>query len=110
MLGGMMARELHKRGLYVDGRGEQYASPKKAWEAKMSKVSRRSKTFDEWKALGYQVVKGQKATSWTKDGKAKFDSKQVKVREDRFIYDYHEEDLWAHPDYYDAVENIGDKD
>lgn len=43
----------------------------------MSKETRTAKTYDEWKALDYHVIKGQKATSWTLDGKALFEFNQV---------------------------------
>lgn len=79
----------------------------------MNKITPGAKTFDEWKALGYHVQRGQKATSWTKDGKARFDREQVTktiLWQDESRPQYDEEPYWAHPDYYDAIENIGDKD
>lgn len=45
-----------------------------------------SKTFDEWKATGYQVKKGEKATGRNDEGKATFRRTQVKRRDDSRRY------------------------
>lgn len=37
----------------------------------------KSLTFDEWKALGYQVRRGEKASGRNKQGKATFNRDQV---------------------------------
>jgi hypothetical protein len=73
----------------------------------MNKLTPSAKTWDEWKALGYHVVKGQKATSWTIDGKARFDREQVEFTE------YNDEEGREADDFFGTVyefDRIGDKD
>jgi hypothetical protein len=41
----------------------------------------KSKTYEEWREIGYQVMKGQKASGRNKDGKATFTREQVEERE-----------------------------
>lgn len=41
------------------------------------------KTFDEWKAKGYHVIKGQKASGRNAEGKATFNDRQVEKFVDR---------------------------
>lgn len=38
------------------------------------------RTFDEWKAAGYHVIKGQKSTGRNAAGKATFNEKQVELQ------------------------------
>jgi hypothetical protein len=45
----------------------------------------KAKTYDEWKELGYQVIRGEKASSWNAQGKATFTRDQV---EDADSLDY----------------------
>ena len=55
----------------------------------------KAKTYDEWRDLGYQVQKGEKATGQNKDGKATFTRSQVEERE---IYDDMDDDFYMdHP-------------
>jgi hypothetical protein len=57
-------------------------------------------TFDEWKAKGYHVIKGQKATGRNAKGKVTFTDKQVQKNyypePDNHDYD---EDLFYHDAY-----------
>lgn len=39
-------------------------------------------TYDEWKAAGYQVMKGEKSTGRNKKGQATFTREQVQEAED----------------------------
>lgn len=74
----------------------------------MNKITPGAKTFDEWKALGYHVQRGQKATSWTKDGKARFDREQVTKSRPAFLENEYDQD----DDYYfgSFLDEFGDKD
>lgn len=51
-----------------------------------------SRTFNEWKAKGFHVKRGQKATGRNAAGVATFTKAQV---ERNIEYDYEEEDIWS---------------
>lgn len=71
-------------------------------------------TYEQWKKINYHVRKGQKSTSRNDEGVPLFSRKQVEKNSPNYYDnpgdDGPNDDDWAHPDYYDAVENIGDKD
>lgn len=56
-------------------------------------------TYDEWKAKGFQVQKGQKATGRNTAGKCTFSGDQVQLRKSRFNYNPNEEDDFDQDDY-----------
>ncbi len=52
-------------------------------------------TFDEWKAKGFHVEKGQKAGTFNKEGKGLFTEQQVAVTVPRRTSNFY------HTEYYD---------
>jgi hypothetical protein len=74
------------------------------------------RTYEEWRAHNYQVLRGQKARKFRKDGKALFSHTKVSGLEEHNHGDggweniHNQSDLWDHPDFYDGWDNIGDKD
>lgn len=68
-------------------------------------------TFDEWKAKGYHVIKGQKATGRNSKGVATFMSSQVK--ENYGEQEQWEEETEAETDFYMIgayIQDMGDRD
>jgi len=53
----------------------------------------KAKTFDEWKALGYHVIKGEQHTGRNKDGICTFTREQVEE------HDEYEDDYLDRDDY-----------
>lgn len=46
------------------------------------------KTYDEWKALGFQVQRGEKAAGRDKHGKALFSEQQVALPRRGYLWDF----------------------
>lgn len=59
---------------------------------KRTKKATKSLTFKEWKAKGYHVIKGQKASGRNDNGEAVFSEKQVEVTYNEHNSDYDEDD------------------
>lgn len=68
------------------------------------------KTFDEWKAMGYHVIKGQKAAGRNAEGKATFSRAQVEANNWN-PGDYDQDDMEADYDFGYAMGLVpGSKD
>lgn len=112
--GGMADRYLVRNNIYTE---KELWSKRPVPKKHVKKPSPKARTFDEWKAKGYHVVRGEKAHRFREDGKALFSQKQV-VKNDNFQNHgdggweniHNQSDLWDHPDFYDGWDNIGDKD
>lgn len=108
--GGMADSYLERNMIYT--RKELYSKTM----IKKEKIRYKPRTYEEWKGMGYHVVRGQKAWRFRDDGKAVFKMSQVaKTRHGNYAdggwENIHEQsDLWDHPDFYDGWDNIGDKD
>lgn len=59
-------------------------------------------TYDQWRRLGFGVIKGQKAAKWNEQQVATFSEGQVSKIES---HEYHEDMLWP-----DINDNWGDHD
>lgn len=59
---------------------------------------RRKKTYKEWQSKGFQVMKGEKAVAFDKEGKGLFLRKQVKPAVRQVLIYEHIDDPW---DYLD---------
>lgn len=74
----------------------------KTYLHKIPKVNNDGKTFEEWKKLGYYVMKGEKSKHRNKEGKSIFTFSQVSE-----MYDYDEEkekDRYYNDDNWDLDE------
>lgn len=67
----------------------------------------KSRTYNEWKAAGFQVKKGEKSTHRNREGSPVFTKTQVKSAYDPADEDYYEDALWMMSDPY--FDDIGDR-